>query len=170
MRGNKLVVGVFDYLDDAINAIHGAKDDGFEVEAYAPTYIPDLEHAVDDRRSPVCRLTFIGAITGLTCGFGLACWTAMDWPLRVSAKDIVAIPAFIVVGYEWTILFGALCTLLAIFIFCKLPAIFRKPGYDPRFSDDKIGVVVNCNVSEVERVQAKVKNAGAIDVEVRDAL
>ena len=60
--------------------------------------------------------------------------------------------------------------MLAIFIFCKLPKVLRKAGYDPRFSDDKIGVVVNCNVSEVDRVEAKVKNAGAIEVEVRDAL
>ena len=170
MRGNKIVVGVFTYIDDAIKAIHSAKDGGHEIDVYAPTYIPELEHAYDDRRSPVARFTLVGALTGVTAGFTLALWTALDWPLRVGAKDIVAPPSVIVVGYEWTILFGALCTLFGIFVLSKLPHIFRKPGYDVRFSEDKFGVVVNCHPNEVERIEGHMKEFGADEVEVRNAL
>jgi molybdopterin-containing oxidoreductase family membrane subunit len=94
----------------------------------------------------------------------------MDWPMRTSAKDVVSVPAFVVIGYECTILFGAIATLLAMFHFCRLPDILRKVGYDPRFSDDKFGVVVSCGGEEVDTVVESLKRAGADEVEVRDAL
>ena len=170
MRGNKIVVGVFTFVDDAIKSIKAAQDGGHEIDVYAPTYVPELEHAYDHHRSPIARFTAVGALFGCSAGFALACWTALDWPLRVSAKDIVAPPSVIVVGYEWTILFGALFTLLGVMVLCRLPRIFRKPGYDVRFSEDKFGVVVNCHPNEVERIESKMKEFGADDVEVRDAL
>jgi hypothetical protein len=103
-------------------------------------------------------------------GFGLAILCSLDWPLRVSAKDIVSVPGFVVIGYECTILFGALATLAAMFHFCRLPDILRKVGYDPRFSDDKFGVVVGCGTDEVDSVVDSLKKAGADEVEVRDAI
>ena len=90
--------------------------------------------------------------------------------MRVSAKDVVSIPGFVVIGYECTILFGAIATLLGLLHFCRLPDILRKVGYDPRFSDDKFGVVVGCEGGQVDEVMADLKRAGAEEVEVRDGL
>jgi hypothetical protein len=90
--------------------------------------------------------------------------------MRTSAKNIVSIPAFFVPGYEWTILFGGLATMLAILVLCKLPTVVRAAGYDPRFSNDKFGVVVACSGNQVEDVRKRMLDAGADEVDVRDSL
>lgn len=62
-------------------------------------------------------VTATGALIGMCFGFGLAILCSMDSATRVSAKDVVAIPGFVVVGYECTILFGGLATLFGMLFF-----------------------------------------------------
>lgn len=165
-----MVVGVFSYLDDTIKAIKEAEKQGLDCRVYSPVPNHDLEAATFPQKSPVRLITATGAITGLVFGFALAILCSMDYPMRASAKDIISPPGFVVIGYECTILFGAIATLLAMFHFCRIPDIFRKVGYDPRFSCDKFGVVVGCNSSDVGNVKARMVGCGAEDVEVRDGL
>lgn len=170
MNGNKIVVGVFKYLDDTLKAIEFAKGEGKDFKVYSPVPVHEITEAATPKRSPVCLVTGTGALTGLTFGFGLCILCNLDWPIRVSAKDIVSIPAFIPVGYECTILFGAIFTLLALLHFCRIPDIFRAPGYDPRFSQDKFGIVVGCEGNEIDAVSQKLKSCGAEEVTVGDGL
>lgn len=170
MKGNKAVVGVFSYLDDCVAAIHAAKRLNLDFRVYAPVPCHELEPLCAPERSPVRFINGAGAVTGLISGFALAIMCSLDWPMRVSAKDIVSIPGFVVIGYECTILFGAIATLLALLHFCRLPDPFRKIGYDPRFSDDKFGVVVGCDKNDIEQVEREFKQAGAEEVQVRDGL
>jgi len=170
MKGTKAVVGVFSFFDDTLKAIENAKAGNYEYRVYSPFASHHLEDATLPGKSPVRFVTATGALTGLVSGFALAILCSMDWPMRVSAKDVVSVPGFVVIGYECTILFGAIATLLAMFHFCRLPDILRKVGYDPRFSDDKFGVVVSCGGEEVDTVVESLKRAGADEVEVRDAL
>lgn len=170
MKGTKAVVGVFSFFDDTLKAIENAKAGNYEYRVYSPFASHHLEDATLPGKSPVRFVTATGALTGLVSGFALAILCSMDWPMRVSAKDVVSVPGFVVIGYECTILFGAIATLLAMFHFCRLPDILRKVGYDPRFSDDKFGVVVSCGREEVDAVVESLKRAGADEVEVRDAL
>ena len=171
MKGNKVVVGVFTYLDDALKVIKEVRDADYEVKTYAPTYIHELDQAVTGMSlSPIRKITGSGAIVGIVSGFALAILCALDWPLRTSAKEIMSIPGFVVIGYECTILFGAIFTLLGLMHLCRLPALLRQVGYDPRFSDDKIGVVVGCDEAEVEKIREKMAAVGADEVQVRDGI
>ena len=164
MKGTRTITGVFTFLDDAIGAIAKLKEEGKEFCVYSPTYIPELENAIDKKRSPVAMMTLTGGLMGLVGGFALAILCGLDWPLRVSAKDIIAVPGYVVIGYECTILFGAIFTLLGILHFCRLPNLFKKPGYDPRFSDDKFGVVVGCEEEDIDSVRELLSSAGADEV------
>lgn len=170
MKGNRAVVGIFKYLDDCLKGIDSAKRLELDCRVYSPVPCHELEHACAPERSPVRFINGVGAVTGLVAGFALAILCSLDWPLRVSAKDIVSIPGFVVIGYECTILFGALATLGALFHFCRLPDPFRKIGYDPRFTDDKFGVVVGCEKDDIEQVKSELLAAGAEEVQVRDGL
>ena len=170
MRGSKAIVGVYKYLDDAIRAIEFAKHEDRDFKVYSPFWSHDIEAAATTGKSNVRKFTIVGALTGLTFGFTLAISTAMDYPLRVSAKDIVAPPSVVVIGYECTILFGAIFTLIALLHFCRIPDIFRKVGYDPRFSDDRFGVVVGCESPDVDQVKKRLLDSGAEEVLVREGL
>lgn len=170
MKGSKVVVGVFSYLDDTLSAVSTLKKEELEYTVYSPTYIHDIDHATSPGRSPVALLSGTGAVIGLCSGFSLAVLCGLDWPLRTSAKAIASIPGFVVIGYECTILFGAIFTLLGILHFCRLPDLFHRPGYDPRFSDDKFGVAVGCEKDAVTKIEEALKKAGAEEVTVRDGL
>ena len=170
MKGNTVVTGVYTYIDDLLNTIEVAKQSGWDYTVYSPCPNHEIEEVSTPAKSPVRFVTFTGAFTGLCCGFGLAVWTSMDYPLRTSAKDIVAPPSFVVCGYEWTILFGAIFTLFAMFFFGRFPTIFRAPGYDRRFSQTKFGIVVGCDSGEVEQIKQKMNANGADEVNVDEGL
>jgi len=170
MKGTNIVKSVFTYIDDLMDAVKAIKEKGLDFTVYSPTYVEEVVEACDDKRSPVAIITFIGAASGLIFGFSLAILTSMDWPLRVGAKEIAAIPSFVVVGYECTILFGAIFTLNAILFFCKLPDLFRRPGYDPRFSDDKFGLIVGVENSNSEQVMELLKSFKPDEVEIKNGL
>ena len=170
MKGSKVIVGVYSYLDDMLKAARLVKEAKLDHRAYAPTYNLEMEEALTTGKSPVRRCTLSGALLGCTCGWTLAVMCSLDWPMRSSAKDIVSLPGFFVIGYEWTILFGAIGTLLGLLYFCRLPDVLRKVGYDPRFSDDKFGLVVGCDSAQIDEVRAKLLQAGADEVQVREGL
>ena len=170
MKGNKAVIGVYSFVDDTLKAIEAVKSEGHDFRVYSPVPVHSILDAAAPERSPISLVTGTGALLGIISGFSLCIWCHLDWPIRVSAKEIASIPAFIPVGYECTILFGAIFTLLALLHFCKLPWIFRSIGYDPRFSQDKFGVVVACDTRNVDGVKATLSGCGADEVNVQDAL
>ena len=170
MSANKAVTGIFEYLDDALHVVEEAKRSGKQFKVYSPCPLHEISHAASPKRSPIAIFSGLGAITGTTFGFSLAILTALDWPIRVSAKPIVSVPAFIPVGYETTILLGAITTLVIMFHFCKLPDIFRAPGYHPRFSQDRFGVVVFCEHTEADQITDTLKKFGAEEVNITDGL
>lgn len=170
MQGNKAVVGVYSYVDDALKGVAIAQKENLDFRVYSPVPNHELDAAAMPGRSPVRFVTLTGAVTGLIFGFSLAVLCSLDWPLRVSAKDVVSIPGFVVIGYECTILFGAIATLIALFVFGRIPDVLRKAGYDPRFTQDKFGVVVGCEGREAESLKEKLLKTGADEVHVADAL
>lgn len=169
-KPTKSVVGVFGFMDDLTNAIASVKESKFDFTVYSPFASHEIEDTALPGKSPVRFFTAAGALSGLIGGFTLAIMTAMDYPMRVSAKDVVSIPGFVVIGYECTILLGAIFTLTGLFALCKIPDLFRKPGYDARFSDNKFGLVVGCSADQVKDVESSLRRFGAEDVEVRDGL
>ena len=81
----------------------------------------------------------------------------MDWPLVVGGKPIVSIPAFVVIAFELTILFGALSTVIGLFINTRLPHLKPLVVYDPEFSSGRFGVYVSASpekVGEARRILA----------------
>ena len=136
------VVGVFAYLDDTVAAVRELKARGVsQVTVYSPVPRHELDDVLARPESPVRRFTLLGGLSGVAFGFFYAIATSLDWPLIVGGKPIVSLPPFVVIGFETTILLGALATVLGMFLNAGLPRLGRAPGYDPRFSDDRFGVV-----------------------------
>ena len=167
---SRAVVGIFTYMDDALEAVQKVKSGNFDYRMYSPVPRHEIEEVTYPEKSPVRMVSLVCAITGCISGFALAILCSLDWPMRTSAKNVASIPAFFVPGYEWTILFGGLGTLAAILVFCRLPSVIRSAGYDPRFSNDKFGVVVACAGNQVDDVKKRMLDAGADEVDVRDSL
>ena len=159
------VVGVFGHLDQAVSAVEALKAGGYaNYRVYSPVPRPELADALAKKESPVRLFTLFGALGGTAFGFFYAIATSLDWPLVTGGKPIVSWPPFIVIGFETTILIGSLVTVAAMFLFAGLPKLGRAPGYDPRFSDDKIGVVAFGGPAQVAEAREIFGRAGAEEV------
>jgi hypothetical protein len=68
-----------------------------------------------------------------------------------------------VIAFELTILLGALSTVAAVALFSILMGK-RGVAYDPRFSDDQIGIFVPAAPDQAGRVEQLLRSAGAVEV------
>lgn len=159
------VVGVFGDLDGALLAIRELRAKGYAgIQVYSPAPRPELEETLAKRESPVRLFTLIGGLAGCAIGFAYAIVTSLDWELIVGGKPIVSLPPYVIVGFECTILIGALVTVAGMFINARLPKLGRTPGYDERFSNDKFGIVAYGGPAQVAAAEQILRAAGAEEV------
>ena len=168
MSAPACVVGVFGRLDAAVSALEALKAQGYaNYRVYSPAPRPELAEVLAKKESPVRLFTLFGALSGTAFGFFYAIATSLDWPLVTGGKPIISWPPFIVIGFETTILIGALVTVAGMFLLAGLPKLGSALGYDPRFSDDKFGVVALGGPAQLAAAREIFRAAGA--EEVRDA-
>jgi hypothetical protein len=79
---------------------------------HSPIPSHTVADALDLPQSKVGWFTLAGGITGFFTGFFLAAFTATRWSLIVSGKPIMAWVPFIIVGFEFTILFAVFGNVL----------------------------------------------------------
>jgi molybdopterin-containing oxidoreductase family membrane subunit len=162
-----MVVGVFAHVDTTVRALEELRAQGYDdLEVYMPAPMHEIEDVME-RGRPVSRVrlfTLIGALTGTASGFTLTIWSAMQWGLVTGGKPVASIPPFVVIAFELTILFGGLATALGMFLLGRLPRFRPTAAYDPRFSNDRFGVAVQCPPGRGASVGAILRGAGAEEV------
>lgn len=163
----KNMVGSFAHLDALQEAVDAACDDrDLELrDVYSPVPVEGLDQKVLPGRSPVRFVTFTGAVSGLVGGFALAILTSMIWGMIVSGKPVTHHVPFVVVGFELTILLGAVSTFLALMLFARLPnRKFPGAAYRPEFSKDRFGIWLACDEAHADRARELLNHAGAEEV------
>jgi hypothetical protein len=167
MSNNNVVVAQFKYLDDTVNAVAKMRDAGESYEVYLPYPDHHVEHEYfkNKRKSPVRIVTLCGAITGCSLAFLMTSWMSIDYPIRVSAKPYLSFPAFVIPGFEWTVLFGGVWNLIAICIFSGVPRIRAKAGFRGKFTEGTYGISVNVPQSRAAELSKQLEGLGAQVVE-----
>lgn len=164
---NQGVLGIFSYLDVTVNTVRKLRREGFKnLRVFSPMPNHEIEHVMDEPESIVRFFTLFGAMLGAACGVGFTVLTSMDWPLPVSAKPIVSLPPYMVIVFELTILIGALSTLLGLLVNSRLRRNTPRSMYDPRFSEDKFGVMVTCAREKVGEVREILNSEGAEEIKI----
>jgi hypothetical protein len=64
------------------------------------------------------------------------------------------------------ILLGGLTNLVAMLALGRLPNVKGRAPYDPRFSEDKIGIWVPCRGEVADQIQQILKGHGAEEVQL----
>jgi hypothetical protein len=161
------LLGIFESRDEVVSAIDGLRDAGMKrMTVYSPAPDHNIEHALHEPKSPVRMFTLVGGLTGTATGFALPTWTSLDWPLVTGGKPMISMPAWVIIAFELTVLFGALSTVLGLFIVNRWPN--RKPliVYDGSFSSDRYGIHLE-TAADPARAREIMNAAGA--VEIREA-
>lgn len=78
---------------------------------------------LDPRPSIVRLFALAGALLGLFTGFAFTIYTVKVWPLISGGKPFVSIPAFLIIAFALTILFGSLLSFLGFLLASRLPGL-----------------------------------------------
>ncbi|MDH3207315.1 MAG: DUF3341 domain-containing protein [Gemmatimonadota bacterium] len=144
------ILASYEYLDSTVDAITGLRKAGFEVKAYAPYPDHHIEHALGYDQSPVRVWTLVGGLTGTATALAFTVWTSVDWPIVVGGKPIVSIPPYVIIMFELTVLFGALSTIIGLFVLSRLPNLKPSVIYDPEFTAGRYGVYVEADGARLD--------------------
>ena len=159
------VLAAFRHVDDATHAIRELRAKGYaEVTVYTPVPNQEIAAALGQKISPVRLWTLLGGLTGLSLGFLMTMWMSLDYPIVVGGKPIPSVIPYVVIMFELTILCGALATIAGLVVHA---ARSRRPAaFDPRFTDDHIGVFAPCAAEGRGAVQQLLQASGAEEVRV----
>lgn len=168
-----LLVGIFDTPGPVAEAVTRLKGRGFQdLEIYSPAAFEELDDLILEKPSAVRLWTLIGGLLGVVTGYGVAIWMSVDWPLMVGGKPFASIPPYTIIGFELTILFGGLATLLGLLVVGRLPyGAFgvMDPAYSARFSAEEFGLAVGCTERDVPEVDALLRAHHAKEVSLVEA-
>ena len=162
------VLGVFRDAESAAEGARRLKEAGFTADDYdVLTGNPYPEGAFGEhvKRNRLFVFPLAGAITGFALAILFTMATQAAFPLVQGGKPILAIPASMIIMYEFTLLFAMIFTVLGIIIECRLPR-FSGPGpiYDRRITEGYIGLIVTCPDDRMARAQQAFREAQAADV------
>jgi hypothetical protein len=115
----------FDKKEDFLDALRDFIKKGIP-KKHITTLSPYPVHEVDEiLRSAPSTLRFfalLGAVAGLIAGFSFTIYTVLSWPLITGGKPLISIPAFIIIAFELTILFGAITAFTGFLHLSRLPS------------------------------------------------
>jgi len=119
---------------DCMHAAERVRDAGYRRwDVYTPFPVHGMDDAMGLKNSKVGWFTFLGGVTGYTCGMLMIYWTnAVDYAVPVGGKPLFSPMAAFPVSYECTILLGAFGSLFGMLFLNRLPKL-----YNPLFKSER---------------------------------
>ena len=130
------IMAEFDSASDLVAAARKTHEAGYrKIDAYSPFPVEELAEAIGFHKNRVPLVTLIGAIIGGLSGYLMQYWiAAVDYPVNVGGRPFHSWPAFIVVTFEMTILFGGIFAVLGMLALNGLPMPYHPVFNVPRFA------------------------------------
>jgi len=171
MAKKKFVVASFDDEKNLFSAVEEVRTAGYKIhDVYTPFPVHGLDEALGLRETSLHIAGFIYGITGTAVALGCMTWIyTCDWPQVYDGKPHFALPAFIPIIFELTVLFAAVGMVLTFCWLCQLAPFVRKHLFNLRQTDDLFILVVDASVANADEALHFVKNQKPLDVEIQEA-
>ncbi len=172
MANKNFVVGCFD--DEAVlfPAVKKVRMAGYKIhDVYTPYAVHGLDHALGLRETSLHTAGFIYGITGTATALGGIGWIlSWDWPLNFGGKPHFALPAWIPITFELTVLFASIGMVLTFCYLCQMAPFVKKHQFHSRATDDAFVMVVEPTPkTNLEDLKAFLSANGATEIEVQEA-
>jgi hypothetical protein len=165
------ILGVYDDEDEVLHAVTAVKAKGIKIEdVYTPFPIHGLDVAVGHARTRLPIAAFMFGTLGLICAMALISYTMVfDWPMIIGGKDFFALPNWIPVTFEGTVLFTAFGLVTTFCVSNNLYPGNKAEPLDLRITDDKFVMAINVDKNKVSAADIKkaLKDSGAIEVNTK---
>lgn len=169
MEKNKnFVLGIYDDEDILLSAIRKVRESGVKIqEVYSPFPVHGIDEALGYKRTRLPIAAFMFGLLGTTLAVTMQVWMlGVDWPMIIGGKDFVALPPFVPVTFELTVLLSALGMVATFMIVSDLKP-YKKPRLmDIRITDDKHVMAIDLADNELEKEDIKkiVKETSAEEI------
>ena len=168
-RDTNFILGVYDDEDVLLHAIKDVRSNGIKIhEVYSPYPVHGIDDVLGYKRSklPIAAFLFgmLGTSLALTMQFYMM---RFDWPMIIGGKDFAAVPDFIPVTFEMTVLLSAFGMVGVFMISSNLKPWAQPRIFDLRITDDKhvMAIDIANNTSmELEKIQEILRASGASEV------
>ena len=161
MQTDISVMGLFPDEQMAASTIEAMAGYPWKIDqVHTPFPSHKISAALKVKKSPVGWFTLVGGILGFVTGFSLAIYTAIEWKLIVWGKPVIAWIPFVIVGFEFTILFSVFANVLGLIVLGGLPDYQGLKRYDPRCSAERFGILATCAAGEEEKIIEFFQNQG----------
>lgn len=142
---------VFTKPDDIINAADKVAAAGYKkYDVNTPYPVHGMDSAMKLKPSKMGYIALVLGLTGTTLALlGMYLAMVVDYPIIIGGKPFFALPAFIPITFELTVLLAAVGTALSmLFVFFKLPNN-THPVHDTRYmqlvSSDHYGIYIKAD-------------------------
>lgn len=172
MAKKKFVVGCFKQESVLFPAVKKVRTAGYKVhDVYTPYAVHGLDHAMGLRETSLHTAGFIYGITGTATALSCISWIlASDWPLNFGGKPHFALPAWIPIIFEFTVLMAAVGMVLTFCYLCQMAPFLKKHHFHLRATDDLFVMVIECTAkTNAEDLKSFLANAGAVETDIQIA-
>lgn len=172
MAVKKFVVGSFD--DEAVlfPAVKNVRKAGYKIhDVYTPFPIHGLDKEMGLRDTSLHTAGFFYAITGTSIAFGFITWIfTADFPLNIGGKPHFALPAWIPIMFELTVLLSAVGMVLTFCYLCQMAPFVKKHHFHLRATDDTFVMAIELTSRSNENDVANyLQSVGAKDINIQNA-
>ena len=142
------VAALFNNPDKIISAAKKVKEAGFtKWDVHSPYPLHGMEKAMGLKPSLLGIVTLICGLSGTAIALFFMWWTmSVDYPMVIGGKPFFALPAFIPVTFEVTVILATVSTVVAMFaLFFQLPRNefpLHDTDYMKKVSCDHFGILI----------------------------
>ena len=120
---------------ELVRATEAAREAGYRrMECYTPYPVEETATALNCHKTSVPLVCLIGGILGLVTAYMMETWISVwAYPLNIGGRPLFSWAAFIIPGYEWTILFSGLAAGFGMVALNGLPQLYHPVFNAPSF-------------------------------------
>ncbi len=161
MSPRSRILGLFSDEVGTVSALSDLQRTRWTIEqVQSPVPSHEVLHVLKRPKSKIGYFTLAGGIIGFFSGIGLAAYTSVQWHLIVGGKPVLAWIPFIIVGFEFTILFAVFGNMLGLLTQSRLPGFRDLEHHDPRCTQDRFGILVSCAKGQEADLEAFINERG----------
>lgn len=174
-RSEKLysVSAIFNSPDDIISAAKKTEAAGYKNwDVHTPYPIHGMDNAMKLKPSKLGYVTLTFGLTGAVVALLFMYWAlSINYPMNIGGKPFFALPAFIPVTFEVTVLLATVCTVLGMITFFFWFPNNSHPLHDTQYMKtvavDKFGITIEASDPQFDeaKVSEFLRSIGSTSLE-----
>ncbi|NOZ46736.1 MAG: DUF3341 domain-containing protein [Chlorobi bacterium] len=173
-RTNNYITAYFEDDDDLKVGIKSLLEKKVTIhDVLTPFAVHGLDHLLNFKRSRIPKVGFISGMVGGVSTLLFQTWVfTKAWPLNIGGKPFFALPSFIPVTFELSVLIAAFGMIAAYFISSNIGPGSKNVIYDERVTDDRFLIIIDLekdnSINDKEKIKEILKEIGAKGITIKE--